>query len=176
MSKIKVELPQSTQKIAVPEKIIDQVIGQDRAVEIIKKAAKQRRHVLLIGEPGTGKSMIAQGMSELLPRGELEDITVRENHDDPNNPIVEAFPRGKGKAIVDQWKGEMHKVDNFVNTLFFFLFFSVMFITAYSPRMIYQLNKGFWTVCTFSHLSMNYSVSKKSRLTGFWSRDYRNTL
>lgn len=131
MTKLKIELPPSTEKIQVPEKLIEQVIGQDNAVEIVKKAAKQRRHVLLIGEPGTGKSMIAQGMSELLPKAELQDVVVRENKDDPNNPIVEAYPRGKGKAIVDHWKAEMHKVDNFMNFVFFFLFFSVMFIVAY---------------------------------------------
>ncbi|MBU0460315.1 MAG: ATP-dependent protease LonB [Nanoarchaeota archaeon] len=45
----------TTQDIKVPEKIVGQVIGQDEAVHIIKKAALQRRHVLLIGEPGTGK-------------------------------------------------------------------------------------------------------------------------
>src|SRR3989344_2120011 len=45
----------STKNIKIPEKIIDQVIGQEEAVRIIKKAAQQRRHVLLIGEPGTGK-------------------------------------------------------------------------------------------------------------------------
>jgi len=40
----------------IPEKLIDQVMGQEEAVKIIKKAALQRRHVLLIGNPGTGKS------------------------------------------------------------------------------------------------------------------------
>ncbi|MEM0106680.1 MAG: ATP-dependent protease LonB [Candidatus Micrarchaeaceae archaeon] len=42
----------TTDDIKVPEKLIDQVIGQKKAVEIIKKAAVQRRNVLLIGEPG----------------------------------------------------------------------------------------------------------------------------
>jgi ATP-dependent Lon protease len=42
----------TTADIKVPQKLIDQVIGQSHAVEIIKKAAKQRRNVLLIGEPG----------------------------------------------------------------------------------------------------------------------------
>ena len=32
----------STKNIAVPKKIVDQVIGQDEAVTIIKKAALQR--------------------------------------------------------------------------------------------------------------------------------------
>ena len=38
----------TTEEIEVPENLIDQVIGQDHAVEIVKTAAKQRRNVLLI--------------------------------------------------------------------------------------------------------------------------------
>src|SRR3989344_5110997 len=64
----------STKEIKVSEKIVDQIIGQDEAVNIIKKVANQRRHVLLIGEPGTGKSMIGQALSELIPKEKLVDI------------------------------------------------------------------------------------------------------
>jgi Lon-like ATP-dependent protease len=131
VKKILIEPPPSTKSIKVPDKLLEQVIGQDKAVEIVRKAATQQRHVLLIGEPGTGKSMIAQGMAELLPKGELQDIVVSENKDDPNNPLVDSYPRGKGKAIVDQWKNEVHKIEKFINFAFFFLFFSVMLIVAY---------------------------------------------
>ena len=62
---------QTTADIKFPDKLADQVIGQDSAVEVVKKAAEQKRHVMLIGDPGTGKSMLAKSMTEYLPKGEL---------------------------------------------------------------------------------------------------------
>lgn len=90
--------------IKVPDKIIDQIIGQEEAVETIKKAAKQRRNVLLIGEPGIGKSMLAKGMAELLPPEELQDILVYPNMEDNHNPLIGAMPAGEGKKVVTNYK------------------------------------------------------------------------
>ena len=94
----------NTKQIKIPKRLVDQVIGQDEAVEVIKKASKQQRHVMLIGDPGTGKSMLARSMTELLPKGELEDVIAYHNPEDPNNPKIRVVPAGKGKEIVKAQK------------------------------------------------------------------------
>ena len=90
--------------IKVPDRIIDQIIGQNESVETVKKAAKQRRNVLLIGEPGVGKSMLAKGMAELLPPEELQDILVYPNIEDNHNPLIGVMPAGEGKNVVTNYK------------------------------------------------------------------------
>lgn len=95
---------ETTEDIKIPPRLIDQVIGQGDAVKVIRKAAEQKRHVLLIGEPGTGKSMLANSMVEFLPRGELQDVIAYHNPEDPNEPRIRIVPAGKGKDIVKAQK------------------------------------------------------------------------
>ena len=99
----------STADIEVPDRLVDQVIGQEHARDVVMKAAKQRRHVMMIGSPGTGKSMLAKAMSELLPKEELQDVLVYHNPDDGNEPKVRTVPAGKGEQIVDAHKEEARK-------------------------------------------------------------------
>jgi Lon-like ATP-dependent protease len=122
---------ETTEEIEVPKKLIDQVIGQEHAVEIIRKAAKQKRHILLIGEPGTGKSMLGMAMSELLPTEELEDVLVHPNPADKNNPRIEVVKAGSGEKIVERFREQKRKVEAPVNTMFKMLFFAILFLVLY---------------------------------------------
>ncbi|MFQ3317068.1 MAG: Lon-like ATP-dependent protease [Candidatus Poseidoniaceae archaeon] len=97
----------STEDVPIPDRLVDQVIGQEAGSVVIKKAAEQRRHMLMIGDPGTGKSMLARSMTDLLPKENLEDILVYSNEDDENEPRVRSVPAGRGSRIVKMQKESM---------------------------------------------------------------------
>ena len=137
----------NTEEIEVPRLLIDQVLGQEHAVEVVKKAAKQRRHVMLIGTPGTGKSMLAKSMAELLPREELQDILVYPNPEDKNTPKIRVVPRGKGKEIVDAQKQEVQKRVQMRNTFLMFTFLLIMGLGLfYALRPGGNISTFFWAV------------------------------
>ncbi|MCK9292907.1 MAG: ATP-dependent protease LonB [archaeon] len=93
-----------TSQIKIPKLLIDQVIGQDSAVNLIKKVANQKRHIMLVGEPGTGKSMIASALAEIMPTNQLKDLLVYPNNEDSHNPLIREVNSGEGKKIVDNAK------------------------------------------------------------------------
>ncbi len=154
------EIPEGTSKsIIVPERLIDQVIGQEHAVEVIKKAAIQRRHVMMIGTPGTGKSMLAKAMAELLPKEELQDILVYPNGEDQNEPIIRTVKAGRGKEIVAAHKAEARKKIQFRSTLIMILIIGIIgyaFIT-------YQWLMGI-IAAAFIFMALRYATPKEETM------------
>jgi len=59
---------EDTSQISVPEDPIEQVIFQDKAKTSIRKIAQNKGHILMVGRPGTGKSMLANMFNDVLDK------------------------------------------------------------------------------------------------------------
>ena len=138
----------STKEIEIPDKMSDRVIGQDKAVEVMKKAAFQKRHVMLIGEPGTGKSMLANSMIEYLPKEDLQDIISYHNPEDVNEPRIRTFPAGKGKALVNEQKAHAAAMKNQKSS--FYVYVCMILIVLGLVGLLYF---GNWTILLIAVIS-----------------------
>jgi len=146
-------------QIEVPPKLIDQVIGQEHAVEVIKKAAIQRRHVMMIGSPGTGKSMLAKAMAELLPKEDLLDILVYPNSDDSNNPVIRTVAGGRGKQIVAAHKAEAKKKAQFRQTLLMLLLLGIAGYAIITMQLLMGLIAG-----AFVFMALRYTTPREEAM------------
>ncbi|OYT59192.1 ATP-dependent protease LonB [Euryarchaeota archaeon ex4484_178] len=156
---------ETTADIKVPPRLVDQVIGQDEAVEVIKKAAKQKRHVILIGDPGTGKSMLAQSMVDFLPREELEDILVFPNEEDPNRPMVKTVPAGQGKYIVKQYQEQAKKKKNEKKNTMMSVLFLLIMVGVLAVFVTGDYSFLFWSIfiVIFIYVFMGAGIQKEEK-------------
>jgi len=128
----------STAEIQVSKSLVDQIMGQDQSVEIIRKAAHQRRNVLLIGEPGTGKSMLGLALAELLPKEKLTDTISFPNPNDENMPLIRTIPAGQGRNLVA--KAKIQGMNMFKNQNI--IVFALVLVAMFAPWWIRSYYKS----------------------------------
>ncbi|MCD6186113.1 MAG: ATP-binding protein [Deltaproteobacteria bacterium] len=59
---------EDTSRITLPDDPIDMVIFQDHAKSAIRKIAQNKGHILMVGRPGTGKSMLADMFHNVIDK------------------------------------------------------------------------------------------------------------
>ena len=112
---------ESTEQVPIPDKLVDQVIGQEAASIVVRKASEQRRHMIMVGEPGTGKSMLARSMTEFLPPEQLEDVLVYRNQEDENEPKVRTVPAGRGSRLIAERRAHVRQQRERTNRTLLFI-------------------------------------------------------
>ena len=159
---------ESTEDVPIPDRLVDQVIGQEAGSVVIKKAAEQRRHMLMIGDPGTGKSMLARSMTDLLPKDALEDLLVYPNEDDENEPRVRSVPAGRGDRIVKIQKESMRTQRERSQKMLLIAFAAVGFLlliaTLQSGDIITLLFGGFLLMFGYMFIRGRLSSGDESRI------------
>ena len=159
---------ESTEDVPIPDRLVDQVIGQEAGSIVIKKAAEQRRNMLMIGDPGTGKSMLARSMTDLLPKDALEDLLVYPNEDDENEPRVRSVPAGRGDRIVKLQKESMRTQRERSQKMLLIAFAAVGFLiliaTLQSGDIITLLFGGFLLMFGYMFIRGRLSSGDESRI------------
>ena len=97
-----------TSEITVPEDPIDHVVFQDRAKRAIRKIAQNKGHILMVGKPGTGKSMLANMFKEVLEKSFGDFIKPKE--------AIVAYP-GKDRNHVRIAYEHPQKIDHLLNRI-----------------------------------------------------------
>ena len=99
---------EDTSQVSIPDDPIERVVFQDKAKKAIRKIAQNKGHILMVGKPGTGKSMLADMFKEVL------DLSLGE-YLRPKESIV-AFP-GKDSNHIRIVYEHPDKMDHIISNL-----------------------------------------------------------
>jgi Lon-like ATP-dependent protease len=111
-------------------RLIDQIIGQDEALKIVLSAIKNKRHALLLGDPGVGKSMMVKAVGDLIEKSASDfkpyTIIAKSNPKNFEKPIVELID-GDYKEEVEATKPNMIKnPPSFITLILFMIVFTII--------------------------------------------------
>ena len=117
-------------------RLIDQIIGQDEALKIVLSAIKNKRHALLLGDPGVGKSMMVKAVGDLVEKSASDfspyTLVAKPNLKNSEKPLVETI-EGEYKEEVETAKPSMVKnPPSFITLILFMIAFTA--ITSYIMR------------------------------------------
>ncbi len=96
---------EDTSQIKVPDDPIEKVIFQDKAKKAIRKIAQNKGHMLMVGKPGTGKSMLANMFKHVLDKSLGYYIRPKES--------IAAYP-GKDSNHVRFAYADPEKLNNYI--------------------------------------------------------------
>jgi magnesium chelatase subunit I len=133
---------------------LNAIVGQKRAKKDIKSALASGRHIILLGQPGIGKTTLAKSIAKLLPDQEVIDCQF---HCNPESPICPdcLSKKEKGEKLVTKMiSGEERFVrvqgspdlsaEDLLGDIdpIKAMEFGPLSVTAFTPGKIFRANNG----------------------------------
>ena len=87
----------------------------------------------MIGEPGTGKSMLGLALAELLPKEKLVDVLSFSNPNDENQPLIRTMPAGQGREFVTKARMRSMSLTKNMNIIMI-----VLLVATFLPYHLYK--------------------------------------
>lgn len=142
-------IPNQKEIFGKNEDIFTDIIGQDEAKAQVKSALIMGRHIIIAGQPGTGKTTLAKNVAKILPEIEVNECEYNCDRNSPACPVCktkspglkkisgrERFVRIQGSPdlTVEDILGDIDPVKA--------LKFGPLSVEAFTPGKIFRANNG----------------------------------